>query len=192
MKILLILITFYLCIFANEVAEIKGLIGDIRSVAKDSVRKVRLKVGDKLLNTDTLYTYHNSFVILALNDGNKIVLDENTKLVFSPKNEIEQRGGKLYFEIAKKTSNLNLKTEFSIISLKGVENIIVTDNSIKSIALKSGKTTVKSPNEGFEIDEANISELNLDAGNIAVFNKNRVSFEPLETLVEFDKFKELK
>ncbi len=146
-KILLILLTLSLSLWANPFATINKVEGVAKVQHPGSIKKSKIKPGETITAGDTLLTYRSAKVVLTMSDKTKIVVNEYAKLELLSANEFAQSGGKVFFKVTKRKSGkgLKVKTPFAIIGVKGTQFVVTDSEKDKSLALNEGLVGVDSP-----------------------------------------------
>ena len=134
------------------VATLYKMDGLIKVLPKGSIRKHKAKVSQAIYAGDMVLSYKKSHVLLKLNDGSKVVLDESSSIRFYL-NTVEQESGKVYYDIQKRSAKnaLKVKTAFAIIGIKGTTFIVQAEPNFQSVSLQKGKIEIASVKERFEL-----------------------------------------
>lgn len=150
-----LLFTLYIFVSTNLFAqESIALILSTEGIVKvkDGIRKHKASRGVQLSENNLLLTSKNSSAVVGMRDGSKVVLDANSILKFVSNNELQQKSGAAYYEIASRDvkNRLKVSTDFAIIGIKGTKFIVNADKT-KNLLLKEGKVGVASPSGKFSL-----------------------------------------
>lgn len=151
--ITLILAFFTLLQASAVVGSVEKVEGSVKVKSEGSIKKSKLKVGLKIKEGDLVTTSKKGKTVIKLKDGSNIVLDISSSVHFAKNNEIDQKGGKIFYNITSRDAknSLKVKTPFAIIGIKGTTFVVNTNKGNQSVALKEGKIGVTSITERFNL-----------------------------------------
>ena len=139
---------------ANEiVGSVENLKGSVKVKSKNSIRKVKIQKGFKIVKGDLIITSRHAFAKIKLTDSSEIVLDESSTISFDSVHDADQKGGKVYYRITSRDArnSLKIRTQFAIIGVKGTTFIISATKKDSSLSLKEGVVGITSIKEEFEL-----------------------------------------
>ncbi len=162
MKYFILLFTIVISMLAQPLATVIKIDGKVKVLKEGSIKKTKVKMLQKLNSDDLIITYKNSMATIKLNDGSIIILDANSKLKINSEDMIKHNGGKIFFNIKKRTTNsLKVATNFATIGVKGTKFIINNSIDLQDVSLKSGLVNIESNNGEFELHKRKHKKLSL-------------------------------
>lgn len=144
----------------NALVKIVKIEGKVKVLTASSIKKHTAVVDELLFQGDKLITYADSKVVLSTGDNSKLVLNENSELIFTDMQTLEQSSGEVYYNIQKRahSKGLKIETPFSIIGIKGTEFIVDANETDGEIALNEGLIGVESLQAEFELHKQKVME----------------------------------
>jgi len=128
------------------IGTVETVTGSVKVKSEGSIKKSKIKIGQEIKEGDLVTTSRKGKTVIKLVDGSSIVLDISSSVHFAANNSIEQKGGKVFYNITSRNAknSLKVKTPFAIIGIKGTTFVINSSEDKKSVALKEGKIGVAS------------------------------------------------
>jgi len=128
------------------IGTVETVTGSVKVKNEGSIKKSKIKIGQEIKEGDLVTTSRKGKTVIKLVDGSSIVLDISSSVHFAANNSIEQKGGKVFYNITSRNAknSLKVKTPFAIIGIKGTTFVINSSEDKKSVALKEGKIGVAS------------------------------------------------
>jgi len=142
-----LILSFFTLVNASAViGSVTSVTGSVKVKSEGSIKKSKIKVGDALKAGDLVTTSRKGKTVIKLKDDSSIVLDVSSSVHFASNNSIEQKDGKVFYNITSRDAknSLKVKTPFAIIGIKGTTFVINSSDKKKSVALKEGKIGVVS------------------------------------------------
>lgn len=142
-----LILAFWTVLSASVVVgSVESVSGSVKVKSEGSIKKSKIKVGVKIKEGDLVTTSRKGKTVIKLVDGSSIVLDVSSSVHFASNNEINQKGGKVFYNITSRNAknSLKVKTPFAIIGIKGTTFVINSNEGKQSLALKEGKVGVAS------------------------------------------------
>lgn len=151
--ITLILACFSILSASAVVGSVEKVDGSVKVKNEGSIKKSKLKVGQNIKEGDLVTTARNGKTVIKLVDGSNIVLDVSSSVHFAANNQVDQKGGKIFYNITTRDAknSLKVKTPFAIIGIKGTTFVVNANEGKQSVALKEGKIGVASITEQFNL-----------------------------------------
>ncbi len=152
--ITLILSFFTLLNASAVIGTVTSVTGSVKVKSEGSIKKSKVKVGQELKEGDLVTTSRKGKAAIKLKDGSSIVLDVSSSVHFASNNAINQKGGRVFYNITSRDAknSLKVKTPFAIIGIKGTTFVINSSEKKKSVALKEGEIGVASAtSQSFEL-----------------------------------------
>ena len=150
-----LILSFFTLINASAViGSVTSVTGSVKVKSEGSIKKSKVKVGQELREGDLVTTSRKGKTAIKLKDGSSVVLDVSSSVHFAANNAINQKGGKVFYNITSRDAknSLKVKTPFAIIGIKGTTFVINSSEKNKSVALKEGKIGVSSAtSQSFEL-----------------------------------------
>ncbi len=152
MKILLLSILISIYMHASVVGTVSIVKGNIKVKSENSIKKSKVKSGLLINSGDMLITYSKASVVIKLIDGSQVIVDAKSTILFKNSKNIEQKDGKVYYNITSRSAKnaLQIKTSFAIIGIKGTKFVVNTTEK-SSVTLKEGLIGVTSIIDEFEL-----------------------------------------
>ncbi|MEA3523149.1 MAG: FecR family protein [Campylobacterota bacterium] len=152
MKFFIIVLMFMSMLGAKEIAVVEKFKGSVKLLKADSIKKIRVKQGQKIDIGDRLSTSSSASALIRLLDGSEIVLKGSSSIEFPSLIEVAQNSGSVYYKISKRDRSgaLRVSTPFAIIGIKGTSFIVKSDGNA-SIALEEGRIGIESVGEAYEL-----------------------------------------
>jgi len=128
------------------IGSVEKVEGSVKVKSQGSIKKSKIKIGQKIQAGDLITTSRKGKTVIKLVDGSSIVLDISTSVHFASNNAIDQKSGKVFYNITSRNAknSLKVKTPFAIIGIKGTTFVVNSSEEKKSVALKEGKIGVAS------------------------------------------------
>ena len=151
--ITLILAFFTLLSASAVIGNVEKVDGSVKVKNEGSIKKSKVKVGQKIKEGDLVTTSKKGKTVIKLVDGSSVILDISSSVHFAANNEINQKGGKIFYNITSRDAknSLKVKTPFAIIGIKGTTFVVNANEGKQSVALKEGKIGVASITEEFNL-----------------------------------------
>lgn len=149
-----LILAFFTFLSANVVVgTVESVSGSVKVKSEGSIKKTKIKVGHNIKAGDLVTTSKKSKAVIKLTDGSSVVLDISSSVHFASTNSIEQKSGKVFYNITSRNAknSLKVKTPFAIIGIKGTTFVVNTNEGKKSVALKEGKIGVSSITAQFNL-----------------------------------------
>jgi len=149
-----LILAFFTFLSANAViGSVEKVEGSVKVKNEGSIKKSKVKVGQKIKEGDLVTTSRKGKTVIKLVDGSSVVLDISSSVHFAQNNEIDQKGGKVFYNITSRDAknSLKVKTPFAIIGIKGTKFVVNSNEGKQSVALKEGKIGVASITEQFSL-----------------------------------------
>ena len=149
-----LILSFFTLINANTIiGNVTSVTGSVKVKSEGSIKKTKIKVGQALKEGDLVTTSRKGKTVIKLTDGSSIVLDVSSSVHFAANNAINQKTGKVFYNITSRDAknSLKVKTPFAIIGIKGTTFVVNTNEGKQSVALKEGKIGVASITEQFNL-----------------------------------------
>ena len=149
----LILVFTTLLSASTLVGNVEKVEGSVKVKNEGSLKKSKIKVGQAVNEGDLITTSRKGKTVIKLVDGSSIILDISSSVHFAANNEINQKGGKIFYNITSRDAknSLKVKTPFAIIGIKGTTFVVNANEGKQSVALKEGKIGVASITEEFNL-----------------------------------------
>jgi len=127
--------------------------GRVQVLPAKGFRKEPAEAGRALAQGDMVLTGNEAQAVLAFADGSKVAMNGGTKLEVLDPGEVRQEGGKAFYRIRQSASQgRQVRTEFSVIGVKGTEFLVSDTGEAKAVAMAEGEVEVAAPDDGrFEL-----------------------------------------
>ena len=123
--------------------------GRVQVLPAEGFRKEPAEVGRALARGDMVLTGAEARAVLAFADGSRVAMNGETKLEMLDPGEVRQEGGKAFYRIRKGASQgRQVRTEFSVIGVKGTEFLVSDASDAKAVAMAEGEVEVAAPDDG--------------------------------------------
>lgn len=178
MKVFILSVLIAMFSLANaSIGLVEQFKGNVKVKNEGSIKKSTVVKGLEIKEGDLLTTAQNSSLVLKLNDGSNVVLDESSSILFASSSAAEQKEGKIFYKITSRDAknSLKIKTPFAIIGIKGTTFVINSDQGSEGVALKEGLIGVASIKEEFALYRKEV---------LAAYNSYVT-----DQMAEFEKFK---
>lgn len=189
--VLITISTFSLLLYSDFTKKIDTdeteMIGEIAFKRRTAQRKYFAHVvwedlsrNEPLYNKDTIRTAKLSDVIIRLNDGTMIELDENSMILLALSDEainIDFSYGSIFTKRGNVDSNdaknLNIKAENSIVSIKKSDiNLSIAEDQSLNLSVSKGNASIRTEKEEKSVDEDQKVLITKDTGEVEIFRLN--------------------
>jgi hypothetical protein len=188
MKILILFLLSFNLFAAGTVTKLKG---KLTILLPNSKKAIPLTKGMHVPDDSSIVAHSRSFAIVQFNEGTKIIIGSNSKVVVDSEINKKQAGiitllqGRIRSKVEKSNNNKTkfiIKTKQAALGVRGTDFIVVYENNSSSLITFKGEVAVIERNEE-SIDKI-INKLNNEKVNIArkgevsAVNSNKASLKP--------------
>ena len=126
--------------------------GTVRVLPAEGFRKEPAEPGRTLAKGDMVLTADGAKAVLAFRDGSRVALDAGTKLEVRDAEGLHQEGGQALYRIRDRGSRgRRVRTEFSVIGVKGTEFLVSDTEEARAVAMADGEVAVEAPEGRFKL-----------------------------------------
>ncbi len=145
----------------ESLGEVVRTEGEVRVLPAEDFRKVPAEPGRPLFQGDLVLTRAEAAAVLAFRDGSRVALDAESKLEVVDPDELRQEGGRAYYRIRSSgAEGRKVRTEFSVIGVKGTELLVSDTGDARAVAMAEGEVEIAAPEGQFKLyREKQASEL---------------------------------
>jgi hypothetical protein len=137
---------------AGGLGEIVSTEGRVRLVPGGGFRKEPAKPGHALGAGDLVLTAEHAGAVLAFRDGSRVAMDATTKLEVVDPGELRQSGGRALYRVQSGSAEgRKVRTEFSVIGVKGTEFLVSDTGDAKAVAMAEGEVAIEAPEGAFKL-----------------------------------------
>lgn len=123
--------------------------GRVQVLPARGFRKEPAEAGHALNQGDMVLTGDEARAVLAFADGSRVAMNGETKLEVLGPGAMRQEGGQVLYRIRKGSSQgRQVRTEFSVIGVKGTEFLVSDTGGARAVAMAEGEVEVAAPDDG--------------------------------------------
>ncbi|MFB6259119.1 MAG: FecR domain-containing protein, partial [Thiohalorhabdaceae bacterium] len=133
--------------------------GKVQVLPAEGFRKEQAKPCRALAEGDMVLTGEEATAVVAFDEASKVAMDGGTKLEIIDPEEVRQEGGKAYYRLQEgSTRGRQVRTEFSVIGVKGTEFLVSDTETAGALAMAEGEVEVTAPEGEFKLYEEKQAE----------------------------------
>jgi len=133
--------------------------GQVQVLPSEGFRKEPAEPCRTLVKGDMVLTGEEATAVVAFDEASKVAMDGGTKLEIVDPEEVRQEGGKAYYRLQEgSTRGRQVRTEFSVIGVKGTEFLVSDTDKANALAMAEGDVEVAAPEGKFKLYEEKQAE----------------------------------
>lgn len=133
--------------------------GQVQVLPAEGFRKEPAEPCQSLAKGAMVLTAEEATAVVAFDKQSKVAMDGSTKLEVVDPDEVRQEGGKAYYRLQEgSTRGRQVRTEFSVIGVKGTEFLVSDTEGAGALAMDEGEVEVAAPEGKFKLYEEKQAE----------------------------------
>jgi len=137
---------------SETIATLVRMQGEVHVLPLKGFRKEPATEGQSLAVGQAVLTTADSSAVVEFGDGSRVALDSETRLALPGPEEWRQQGGKAYYRLeSRNRRGRTVRTEFSVIGVKGTEFLVKDAADGRAVALAEGNVALESPEGRYKL-----------------------------------------
>ncbi|MFA9462063.1 FecR domain-containing protein [Thiohalorhabdus methylotrophus] len=136
----------------GRVATIVGIQGTVEVLPAQGFRREPARKGMHLEPGDAVLTGGQGSAVVRFPDDSRVALDGSTRLTLNGPDQWHQEGGKAYYRVESRShEGRTVRTDYSVIGVKGTEFLVGDESETRAVALQEGDVEIRAPEGRFEL-----------------------------------------